>query len=520
MAKIQLAPYQKEGLRRTLEEPFFPLFMEQGTGKTPIAIKSMEERYKRGEVSRVLIFAKNTLLYNWELELQKFLEIPKSQYSIERLKAKNKKERTQLYNEFISQDLELMTLKQLHAKGYKGKKKDILKNNKPKLLILLVNYEKALTKVMYSELRRYKPHMLIVDESHKLKNRNAQTAKNIYRLTRTADFRIIMTGTPTDGGYEDLFMQYKIMDEEVFGTSYRDFEDRYIKKGGYMGYNIVGYRNVDELKEIIAETSYRVTLEDNVKLPPLSFKYLTCELPSKARKAYNEMNTDMMTQLDRMSSEITRSELKRICREQGIYYKANESYASLLLKASSQVNTSSCDLTITKMMRLQQITGGFLTMDDGEVIYLGSSKLEVAKEEVLEASEPTIIFCQYVAEIELLEEELSKLKRGKRKLRVENFRDLKKRDKVYKDFQEGKVDVLILQLSSGSEGLNLQRATKLIFYSWGFSLIDYIQAIARIKRRGQTKPMQVIHIVAEDTRDMEILNTLQQKDKRAQAILE
>ncbi len=490
------------------------------TGKTPIAIKSIEERYRRGEVSRVLIFAKNTLLYNWELEIQKFLELPKSQYSIERLKAKNKKERTQLYEEFLSQDLELLTLKQLHAKGYKGKKKDILKRNKPKLLILLVNYEKALTNVMYSELRKYKPHMLIVDESHKLKSRNAQTAKNIYRLTRMTDYRIIMTGTPTDGKYEDLFMQYKILDESIFGTRYKDFEDRYIRKGGYMGYEIVGYKNEEELKQIIRDTSYRVTLEENVKLPPLTFKYLTCELPSKARKAYNEMNADMMTQLDRMSSEVSRTKLKEICRGNDIYYRPNESYASLLLKAFSQLNIASCDLTITKMMRLQQITGGFLTMDGGEVVYLGSSKLEVVKEEVLEASEPTIIFCQYVAEIELLEEELSKLKRGKRKLRVENFRDLKKRDKVYKDFQEGKVDVLILQLSSGSEGLNLQRATRLIFYSWGFSLIDYIQGVARIKRRGQTKPMQVIHIVAEDTRDLEILNTLQDKDKRARAILE
>ena len=491
------------------------------TGKTPIAIKSIEERYKRGEVSRVLIFAKNTLLYNWELEIQKFLELPKSQYSIERLKAKNKKERTQLYEEFLSQDLELLTLKQLHAKGYKGKKRDILKRNKPKLLILLVNYEKALTNVMYSELRKYKPHMLIVDESHKLKNRNAQTAKNIYRLTRMTDYRIIMTGTPTDGKYEDLFMQYKILDESIFGTRYKDFEDRYIRKGGYMGYEIVGYKNEDELKRIINETAYRVKLENiNIQLPPITYKYLTCELPLKAKKAYNEMNEDMLTQIDRMTTDLPRSKLKRVCRENGIYYHPRESYTSLLIKASNQINTASCDLTITKLMRLQQISGGFLTMDNGEVVYLGSSKLEVVKEEVLESSQPIIIFCQYVPEIELLQKELSKLKRDKKLLRVENFRDTKRRDKIYRDFQKGLVDVLILQLSTGSEGLNLQRANKLIYYSWGFSLIDYTQGIARIKRRGQKNPMEVVHIVAEDTHDMEILKSLQHKDKMAKKILE
>lgn len=516
--KLKLFPHQKEGLRRVLKEPFYPLFMEQGTGKTPIAIRAIEDRYKKGLIHRVLIFAPNTILYNWELELHKFLNIPKDQFVVERLNHKRKDKRTQAYKEFLKEDLEKYSLKELKALGYKGKKKDILKDHKPKLLILLINYEKS--RVMYKELMKYKPHMLIVDESHKLRNRNAQISKNIYKLTRTTKYRVIMTGTPICNGYEDLFMQYKILDEDILGPDYKDFESLYVVKGGYMGHEIVGYQNEDELREIVQDTSYRVRIEECVKLPKLLKKFMFCELNPKARKAYNEMNKEMLTQIDKASQEITRKELKQVCREHGIEYSSKETYASLLLKAAEFINTASCDLVITKVMRLQQIAGGFLTLDTGEVVPLGKDKLNVVKEVVSESNRPLIIFCQYVPEIDMLVGELSKLKRGKRSIRVRSYRNPKERDKVYAEFHKGEVDVLILQLRSGSVGLNLQKANKLIFYSWNFSSDDYVQAIARIKRNGQKRPMEVIHVIAEDTVDMSILDAVKHKRELSDRLLD
>ena len=513
--KIKLFPYQKEGLERTLKNPFYPLFMEAGTGKTPIVIKSIEQRYKDDEIQRVLLFVPNTILYNWELEIAKFLNIPKSQYIVERLNIKKKDKRLEAYYEFIKNDLSLNTLKELKAKGYEGTKKKILSDHKPKLLILLLNYEKA--PIMYKDLRKFKAQMLVIDESHKLKNRGAQISKNIYKLGRDADYRILLTGTPICNGYEDLFMQYKILDPDIFGPSYGDFENKYIIKGGYMGYKIVGYRNEEELKEVVRDTSYRVRLEDCAQLPDLTTKYLTTELNTQARKAYNEINAEMLTQIDKAPS---RKELKKVCREKGIFYKPRESYTSLLVKTVDYINTSSCELMVTKLMRLQQIAGGFLTLDNDEVIELGREKAKVAIEEVLDSTRPVIIFCQYVSEIELLKKELSKLKRNKKKLRVESYRDPKTRDVIYKDFHKGRIDVLILQLASGSVGLNLQKANKVIFYSWSFSSDDYVQGIARIKRRGQKYPMQLIHIIAEDTVDLEILEAVKYKRNLADKLLD
>jgi SNF2 family DNA or RNA helicase len=509
-AKLKLFPHQEEGLRRVLNKPFYPLFMEMGTGKTAIAIKAIEHRYRKGLIHKVLIFAPKTILHNWEIELDKFLNLSKSQYIIERFKSNRTKKDT--FYKLLEQDLTSYSLKELHEKGYEGRKKDIIENHKHKLLIIVVNFEKALS--MYKELLTYNPQMLIIDESHKLKQYKPSKAKTpmaIYKLTRRTKYRIIMTGTPVCNGYEDLFMQYKILDESIFGVHYKYFEERYIEKGGYMNYQIIGYRNVEELRQIVKDTSYAIKLDDCVALPRLLNKFLFCDLNPKARKAYQEIDSKMLTEIDRLSTDIKRKELKRICREKGVPYLRGEPYISLLLKVSTFINVASCELVITQQMRLQQIAGGFLTMDDKRVVKLGNYKYDLVKEVVMSSTRPIVVFCQYIPEIDLVVEELSKLRRGNQSLRVRSFRNPKTRELIYEDFTLGLVDVLVLQLSSGSVGLNLQKANKVIFYSWNYSSDDYIQGIHRIKRSGQLRSMQIIHLIAEDTVDSLILDIVNHK---------
>ena len=87
---VKLYPHQRKALRRALKRPSFFLFMEQGTGKTLVAIKCIEERYLNGDISRVLILCPNSIQHNWEVELERFLGIP---YSVERLGGKGKLKR-------------------------------------------------------------------------------------------------------------------------------------------------------------------------------------------------------------------------------------------------------------------------------------------------------------------------------------------------------------------------------------------------------------------------------------------
>lgn len=502
--RSKLFPHQEEGVRRALKEPFFALFMDQGTGKTAVAIRTTVERFIREGLHRVVVFAPNNLLYNWTVELKEWVRLPRNQVRVLRLRGKKKDWIEQLSN-FMKYDPELCTLEELRGRGHKGKKKDILKNWKPPLMILLVNYEKA--RLIEPQLRRLKIQSLVIDESQRVKSRNAQVSKAIYRTTRRCKTRLLMSGTPVSKGYEDLFMQYKIMDPTIFGEDYRDFENQYIRKGGYMGKEIVGYQNVEELQDLVAETSYRVEIEDCVDLPPMDFKYLTCELTGKALKAYQELYEDLYTQIP---LEASRGRLKAILKKNHIDYSPGESYISLLLKAEDYLNVSSCDMTITQIMRLHQLAGGFIRLDSGELVQLGRDKLDLAIDYLRDRKNPVVIFCNFVEEIRLLEREL---KKEFPQRRVENYRDSKNREKVERGFKQGKVDIIILQIHSGSTGLNLQKADLVMLYSTNRNADDYWQAIARIKRPGQENRMEVVSLLAEGTVDEDVDANIKAKTK-------
>lgn len=500
-----LYPHQKEGVRRALQEPFFALFMDQGTGKTAVAIRATVERFQRMGLHRVVVFAPNNLLYNWTLELKEWAWLPRSEIKILRLKGKGKKNWVSQLNDFLKYDYELRTLDELKELGLGTKKKDIIRGHKAPLMILLINYEKA--RILEPELRKMKIQSLIVDESQRIKGRNTQVSKAIYRLTRRCSTRLLMSGTPVGKGYEDLFMQYKIMNPEIFGENYRDFESQYIRKGGYMGKGIVGYQNIDELKSIVADTSYRVEIEDCIDLPPLEIRYLTCELTKDAQRAYKELYEDLYTQIP---LEATRGRLKAILRQNHLEYSSRDSYLSLLLKAEPFLNVASCDLTITKLIRLHQLTGGFLRLDSGELVPMGRDKLDLAIDYLKGRTLPTVVFCNFVDEIRLLEGEL---RRAFPKRRIENYRDSKNKEKIESDFKKGKVDIVILQIHSGSTGLNFQAANAVMFYSTNHSADDYWQAISRIKRPGQKNRMEVVVLMCEGTVDEDIAENIRVKTK-------
>jgi SNF2 family DNA or RNA helicase len=524
MKKIQLFKHQKEALKRVLKNPYYALFMEQGTGKTLVAIKAIEKRYKEGKLTRVLIFVPKTIVFNWQEEIERFLSIPKKSYRVEVLDERKKEKQIEALKNFYKLDPSKLTVKQLRTMTEapkKATKTEMLRNIPQKLQILVINYQKSW--VLNKELKKYKPQMLVIDESHKLKNRNADISKNIHRLTRECDYRIIMTGTPICNGYEDIFMQFKILDDNILGSNYGDFEEDYVVKGGYMNYQITGYQNIEDLDRIIQENAYRVKIEECIDLPEqIPDLYLTCELNPKARKLYNELDKEMVVELDLLQENLPRKELKSILKNHEVKYSPRESYYELLIKAAQYVNTSSVELIMTKTMRLQQITGGFIKMDSGEVLNISKDKLLMAKEFVEEYSKPLVIFCQYIPEIDMLKKELGKIKRGmkKKKLRIETITGkTKDKGKINKEFQDGKIDVLILQLKAGSVGLNLFKASKLMFYSWNHSYDDYVQAIARIKRNGQKEPWQIIHLIAQDTIDSKILKVIKSKGDLAKRLL-
>lgn len=480
--KRKLFKHQKEALRLFLIKKRFALFMDMGTGKTMIPIVALE---KLPDVTTTLIFAPKSILFNWLSEVHKFSRLSNTKVFV--LEG-NKKQVSKIYKEIKA-----------------------CKCNR----VIISNFEKA--RMITKDYVKLKAQFIVIDESHKVKNRNAQVSKKLYVIANKCKYRLIMTGTPTPNGYEDLFMQYKIMNPTIFGTNWKGFENQFIQKGGYMGYEIVGYHDEARLKKQMRDNCYVVRIEDCIDLPEqLPDLYLTCDLGPKARKAYNGLRKDMIAQLDIIKDNLNRKQLKALLRRNKVYYNPCASYEDLFITANLFINQISADLTITQYIRLQQISGGFIKNNVGTVMNIDKGKLNLVTDYLEGYKKPVVIVCQFLDEIKLLESTLSKTHSvrcltGKTK---GNSRAI-----INRKFQKGKIDVLILQISSGSVGLNLYKASRLIFYSWNYKYDDYVQAIARIKRNGQKSPWQIIHLIANDTIDHKILEAINLKRGRAEKLL-
>ncbi len=132
--------------------------------------------------------------------------------------------------------------------------------------------------------------MIILDESHKIKNRKASRTKAITALK--SEFKLLMSGSPLGKCISEAWAQINFLTPSVFG-SFSQFKERYLKMGGYMGYKVVGYRNEDEFAEKLHSLAFRVTKDECMDLPPMTFQKLYVESDKRTRQIYQEIMSSL-----------------------------------------------------------------------------------------------------------------------------------------------------------------------------------------------------------------------------------
>src|SRR5690606_13053333 len=98
--------------------------------------------------------------------------------------------------------------------------------------------------------------------SQKIKRLQARQTKACIRIGRYARYRMILTGTPVTQSPLDYFTQYQFLDDRILGRSFREFRARYAILGGYGGYQVIGYRNLEELVEKVSQIAFRVRKDE------------------------------------------------------------------------------------------------------------------------------------------------------------------------------------------------------------------------------------------------------------------
>lgn len=356
--------------------------------------------------------------------------------------------------------------------------------------VLLVHYELFRGNVVRAIIKRSWTSVAF-DESQRLKSRGSKASRAAARF-REVDHRVALSGTPIEQAPEDLWAQLRFTSPDVLGRSWSDFTDEWMKPSGFMGYDWKFRR--ERLDDFIARVRphiYRVTQREVLDLPPLT--RVTERVPLLGEQAR-------------------------------IYRELDRHQVATLVDGQQVV----CDMAITELVRLQQVTGGFIRTSDGSTVVVGAAKarrLAVVLRREHRRWGQVVVFCKYKQELDTCAEVARRAIPGCRVDFIRGMRGSRERKRaarvaVIDRFQAGEIDVLVCQVRAGGVGIDLYSACVEVWYSLPHSSIEFDQGVTRVLRNGQTRPVRVVVIEAANTVDTLIARALLSKRTVSQKVLE
>lgn len=364
----------------------------------------------------------------------------------------------------------------------------------PRPKLWLVHYE-GLKKYVKKKVRKWHYDFIGYDESQRLMHRGSRQSRDATLLRNSAEYKVILSGTPQEGDPCNLFAQFRFLAPHVLGERWGDFEQTYmlmpdvdpkLRKGSMAWKHALRKAtrkkaefNPAKLKKFqraIAPYTWRVTAEV-LNLKPLTITPVPVQMYGYQEEVYEHMERHMLARI---------GDTKIVA-----------------------------PLKITQISKLQQICGGAVRDGEGEVHRVGRAKLRAMKRLLKKRTGPTVIFCKFREEIELIKEKLAGLK-------VQIIQGGMKRDvkrQIIDRFQAGKIDVLLVQIRTGSIGIDLFASNYAICYSITHSLIDFLQMIKRLHRRGQLRAVNIFLLYCIGTVDEDINTSIDRKERLSRETL-
>ena len=466
--KCKTKPYdhQVKALEMSWDRPYFAYFMEMGTGKSKVLIDNISMLYDNGKINGVLIVAPKGVVKNWYEG-----EIPT--HLVDHIEHK-----TVLWQSSITQTQQ--------------KKLDTLFETGEDLHILIMNVEALSTKKGVDFAQKFlfaHRTLMAIDESTTIKNPEAKRTKNICQLGLASRYNRILTGSAVTKSPLDLYKQCEFLTPGLLGhESYYTFRTRYAVMrtanfGGRSVQIVVGYRNLDELSEKLKAFSYRVLKDECLDLPKKTFMKRTVQLTHEQLKVYKEM--------------------------------------SRLALASFNGKMMTTATVLTQLMRLQQITCGNFTADDGTMTELPTNRLTELMDLIYEIEGKVVIWAHFQRDVHRIIEVISKEYGPDSFVDYYGLTPQEDRQKNIQKFQDpsSPVRFFIGTTQTGGYGITLTAASTMIYYSNGYDLEKRQQSEARIDRIGQERPMTYIDIICENTVDTRIVKALRKKVNIATQIM-
>lgn len=387
------------------------------------------------------------------------------------------------------------------------------------------NYEMLVREPVASWVPQLPLDLIVYDEIHRLKSPTGKMSKVAARLVDFSLRRIGLSGTPMPQYPWDIFGVYRALDPAIFGHVWTPFKSKYVvtreREGisGKMEEFPVGItpEYSEEFARKVHSIMYRPTID--LKLPGVEHIVRDVELEPAARKVYASLDEEMFADLRKFARPgMTGAQA-------GAEFLTANCWSGEDGDDGGDVNAVLTPKNIlSRMLRLMQLTGGTVP-DNGEHDSDGrlvrqSYRVSYAKAEVLRdildeigcvpgmpnGPEPVIVYCQFRSDLDAVREVVEAAGLDYAEISGRRSDGLSARSEMT-EF----ADVVGVQIQSGGTGVDLTRARYGIWYSTGYSLGDYDQALKRQDRPGQTRPVVFIHLVCAGTIDPDVYTGLSRR---------
>lgn len=364
-----------------------------------------------------------------------------------------------------------------------------------------VTRSRTIADVVHRSVERFEPDVVVVDESHRIKSPSANVSRMASRIGRLAPRRLILTGTVMPHSPMDVWAQWRFLEPLAFNVPdpkrpgevkpmpFGQFQERYGVFGGWQGRQIVGYQNLSEMQQVMAQNSIVVRKEDALDLPETTDITVPVHLSPKEQTAYDQMEDQLAAVL-------------------------------------GGGNIATVPNRLAQMMRLRQITSGYLPDDTGVTRTVGNSKVSAALSivcDTLAGENRVVVFAHFRQEISDLAAAIVKAESSKTVImQITGDTAPKERQALRERFgsDEDVRIILIAQMRTMSLAVNeLVTASHAVYTSLSERRDDWVQSRDRLHRIGQKRSVTFWNVLVPRSVDEVIYNAHLMRESVEDAVL-
>lgn len=343
---------------------------------------------------------------------------------------------------------------------------------------LITNVESMRDEKIVAQIAKYAKSkeigLVAIDEVHKCKNPSSQQGKGILKVQ--SECRIAMTGTPLMNSPLDLYIILKWLGYEKH--AFYAFKKHYCVYGGYGGYEIMGYRNLNELQEQLDSIMLRRLKKDVLDLPEKTHINEYVEMTPKQEIIYKEVTAQIRANIDQIKM-------------------ANN--------------------PLSELIRMRQATGytGILSSTIKESAKL--DRMEELVEEAVSNGKKVVIFSNWAQMTDVIYRRLNHYHPAI----ITGQTDDTMRQVMVNDFQNNEdVKVIIGTIGAMGTGLTLTAGTVEIFMDEPWNRANKEQAEDRCHRVGTKENVTIYTLICKGTIDERINELVEKKGQMADALVD